>query len=399
MNILLFMENNICGGVDTFVANLINNWPDKEDRFRIICNSGHPGLEHIQQRAPGCTIVRHSIPLYSGLAQASSGPLLTLLRKGASPVLRYLVLAYNVLAIGRLLRQEDAGAFLVVNGGYSGGDSCRAASIAWGLTRGSKSVHNYHNLVTAVPWYLRWQEFVVDYLVVRYTSRFVTVSKSAATSMKLRGVIADSGKNGFIYNGLLVAGAAESTDRPQLAGVAPGDKLCLMLGSYEKRKGHAFLLDAFSRVLEQVPEAFLVTCGYGTADEIAGVRALAALKGIAKRVQLLGYQHDVSGLLQRADLLLVPSQAYESFGLICVEAMAHRVPVVTTDVGGLPEVVADGEGGFCVGSRDLEAFARRAIALLSDDGLRKEQGEKGYQRYQRLFTAKRMAQEYARLLR
>jgi L-malate glycosyltransferase len=399
MNILLFMENHICGGVDTFVVNLINNWPHREDRFTLLCNSGHPGLEGIRSRAPGCVVVTHTIPIYSTLARSTSGKAVTLLRRALSPVLRYLLLAYNVVAIGRLLRREQADAFMVVNGGYSGGDSCRAASIAWGRVRGSQSVHNYHNLATGVKWYFKPQEYLVDRLVARHTSAFVTVSGSAAASMSLRGVIQNSGKNGYIYNGLQLEARGEPLSVPELGSVAPGDKLCLVLASYEKRKGHAFLLDAFAQILEQAPQARLITCGFGSEEELAEVRELARLKGIGERVQVLGYQPDVSLLLERADVLLVPSQAYESFGLICVEAMAHRVPVVATDVGGLPEVVKDGEGGYCVGRQDLESFARRTVQLLTDEDLRRDQGEKGFQRYQRLFSAGRMAGEYAKLLR
>jgi len=68
-------------------------------------------------------------------------------------------------------------------------------------------------------------------------------------------------------------------------------------------------------------------------------------------------------------------------------------------VGGIPEVVADGEGGYCVEPGDIQGYAGRIIAFLKDPELRKVQAERGYARYRRLFSVERMAGEYAALIR
>ena len=65
----------------------------------------------------------------------------------------------------------------------------------------------------------------------------------------------------------------------------------------------------------------------------------------------------------------------------------------------MPEVLLDGHGGFCVDSQDSVRFADHLLALLLDEQLSEEMGEKGFKRYQALFTAKRMAKEYAFLIR
>jgi spore coat protein SA len=98
------------------------------------------------------------------------------------------------------------------------------------------------------------------------------------------------------------------------------------------------------------------------------------------------------------DVLVVPSQAFESFGLTCVEAMAAGVPVVATRVGGLAEVVEDGDGGYCVDRDDVAGFADRVALLLENNELRREQAVRGKQRYAQLFTADRMAQQYAAMI-
>ena len=98
-------------------------------------------------------------------------------------------------------------------------------------------------------------------------------------------------------------------------------------------------------------------------------------------------------------MLVVPPQAYESFGYVAVEAMCCRVPVVVTDVGGLPEVVEDGVCGYVVDQHDRVSFANHIEELLCDETLRKKMGEQGKLRYEKYFSAKRMASEYAELVR
>ena len=79
--------------------------------------------------------------------------------------------------------------------------------------------------------------------------------------------------------------------------------------------------------------------------------------------------------------------------------MYCRVPVVATDIGGLPEVVNDGVCGYIVGYQDVNGFARRVAALLKDKELRKRMGKLGRRRFEQHFTADRMARKYAELIR
>src|SRR5690606_39103841 len=82
----------------------------------------------------------------------------------------------------------------------------------------------------------------------------------------------------------------------------------------------------------------------------------------------LGKQTSVIELLSCSDLFLLPSEQ-EAFGLVALEAMSCGVPVVATDTGGLPEVVADGETGYLAPVGDVDAMADRSIEILSDPAL------------------------------
>jgi L-malate glycosyltransferase len=109
--------------------------------------------------------------------------------------------------------------------------------------------------------------------------------------------------------------------------------------------------------------ARLVMCGDGPERERAAT--LAHELGVADEVVFVGSVPNIADYLSVADLLLLPSES-ESFGLSALEAMACEVPVIATRVGGLPEVVRQGETGHLVSIGDIEAMADLAVALLSD---------------------------------
>ena len=402
LKILLFTEIYDCGGIDTFIVNLINSWPNREDSFVIVANADYPGLSIIESRVVrSCEVIRHKMTTYPNLF--INAPLLNNLKKITSPLLRYFFFCFNVWALRKLLHQTEADVLMVINGGYPGGDSCRAVAISWGMFSGKpKSIHNFHNIAHKAPWHSTIQERIVDWLLCKYTSQFVTVSRAAAESMSLRPLIASKNITSYIHNGLEItpapnADANEKSIRDEI-GISNTSPLCLMLGTYEPRKGHYFLFQAFKKVLEEMPEANLLICGYGFPHEIKQVSGYVKDFQLGDHVHLMDFRTDISHLLSNSDVLVVASQAYESFGFTSVEAMAHKVPVVATDVGGIPEVVVDGEGGYCVRSCDVDSYAQYIVKLLKDEDLRKAQGEQGYKRYRTLFTAEIMASKYADMI-
>jgi N-acetyl-alpha-D-glucosaminyl L-malate synthase BshA len=103
----------------------------------------------------------------------------------------------------------------------------------------------------------------------------------------------------------------------------------------------------------------------GDGEELDAVKALIRQSGVEDRVRYWGLQRDVSTILAQSDLLLMSSLA-ESFCLTALEAMACGVPVLATRVGGVPEVVVDGQTGILFENGDRETAVREAVGLLSD---------------------------------
>lgn len=310
-------------------------------------------------------------------------------------------LPWQIWQSRKLLRQEALAQLMVINGGYPGGDACLAATLAWATLGGKRRAwHNFHNLALPYPTSLprRIKERLTDALIARYARGFISVSRACLASLaKQRPVF--SGKPAFaIYNGINPISPEPSSDLRRELELPAHARIILMLGVYELRKGHAFAIDVMEVLLEQCPDAWLLACGDGSETEIGGVRARRDPSPARDRIILQGHRYDLANLLAQADVLIMPSQAQESFGYTVAEAMACGVPVVASDIGGLPEVVAHEVTGYVVHHDDVQLFASSIATVLLNPAVARRMGELGRQRYQDNFQALRMGMQYHELL-
>jgi len=159
----------------------------------------------------------------------------------------------------------------------------------------------------------------------------------------------------------------------QRAAWAPqGQPILMHLSNFRPVKRVTDVVEIFALVREKMP-AKLVMLGDG--PDRGAAEWLAVKRGVAKDVLFLGKQDRIYDALPMADVFLLPS-ALESFGLAALEAMACEVPVIATNVGGVPEVVTHGVDGFLVPVGDVAAAARHAIELLSSPTRVREMGQK-----------------------
>ena len=168
-----------------------------------------------------------------------------------------------------------------------------------------------------------------------------------------------------------------------------GKKAILFGGRISPAKGGDITLLALPKILAEIPDALLMIAG----KESEYTRSLikrAEEMGVAHAVVSLGW---LSGDALRcayasAEIILQPSVYFEPFGLIALEAMAARKPVVASPFGGLPEIVADGESGYLADPRDVEFFVGKIVSLLRDEGRAKAMGAAGYARALKYFSLK-----------
>lgn len=156
-------------------------------------------------------------------------------------------------------------------------------------------------------------------------------------------------------------------DCPQFraAFAKPNEKVLIHISNFRPVKRVRDVIQAFSRVHRQVPSRLLMV---GDGPERAEAEKLSRELGLAEYVRFLGKQEAVVELLSISDVMVMASET-ESFGLAALEALACSVPVVAYRVGGLPELIKDGDNGYMVPLADIDALAERVLALCSEPAL------------------------------
>ncbi len=152
-----------------------------------------------------------------------------------------------------------------------------------------------------------------------------------------------------------------------------GEPLLVHVSNFRPVKRPVDCVEIFARVLQKGINTRLVMVGDGS--ERPNVEHRARCLNVFDKCVFVGKQPKIVDYLSCADVLLLPSEQ-ESFGLAALEAMACEVPVIASRVGGIPEVVTDGETGYLSQMGDVEKMAADAARLLSDDNLRREMGKR-----------------------
>ena len=146
--------------------------------------------------------------------------------------------------------------------------------------------------------------------------------------------------------------------------IAPnGERILTHVSNFRKVKRVADVIEVFKRVYQEVPSKLLLI---GDGPERQNLEELCREIGLCHEIRFLGKQDAVEELLAISDLFIIPS-ANESFGLAALEAMACEVPVISSNVGGLPEVNIHGETGFLSDVGNVDEMAEYAIRILKDD--------------------------------
>ena len=140
-------------------------------------------------------------------------------------------------------------------------------------------------------------------------------------------------------------------------------------GTLRRIKGHPFFLSAAESVLRSNPNVSVAITGSGPSNYVEELKTLVRNAGIEARVHFLGEVNDMPRFYRACDLICVPSRS-EGFGRTVIEACAVGVPVIATNVGGIPEVIDDGETGLLVSYGDVPALAEAIKRVLNDQSLR-----------------------------
>ncbi len=244
------------------------------------------------------------------------------------------------------------------------------------------------------PDYPRRKRILFNRLMLRHSDRVVGVGEAVR-----RALIDNEGipaaRAGVIYNGVDVVEfdgvAAQRESVRRELGIGDDDLVVIQVARLDHLKDHATAIRTLARVARQRDDVRLLVVGEGPEQEM--IEAEVRAQRLRQRVQLVGLRSDVGRLLGASDLFLLSSIS-EGIPVTLIEAMAARLPVVSTKVGGVGEIVLPGETGLLAAPGDDAVLAEAVLRLAGDAGLRASMGEAGRRRACEVFSQQKMHRGY-----
>ncbi len=202
---------------------------------------------------------------------------------------------------------------------------------------------------------------LLDKIIVRFSDHMVAVSGSQKN--KLLRILVPAGKISVVHNAMEPdrIAAFPKIDLHTRFGFPEDSIICICGGRFSREKGHIYLVRAAALALEKNSSLRFVLFGDG--PELGRVRKAIARRGLENHILCPGFERDLIGCLKGAEVLINPSLS-EGLPNIVLEAMALRLPVIATMVGGVPELIIDGESGFLVPPADETALARAILRFF-----------------------------------
>jgi glycosyltransferase involved in cell wall biosynthesis len=236
--------------------------------------------------------------------------------------------------------------------------------------------------------------------VMKRADAIVGVSSFVAQSNIAMGYSAS--RTCYIHNGIDISDWDASADGGyvrQEFNTGADTVLLAAIGRLVYYKGQMELLEAVRKVHQSYPEVRLLIVGEG--DELPGsftqrLKAMVETTELRDFVAFTGHRRDVREILAASDIFTFPSFE-EPFGMVYLEAMLMKKPVVALDNGGAREIVEHGKTGLLSAPKDIDQLAANIVTLIRDRNLRTRMGEDGRRRVEERFSAERMAREFGEL--
>ena len=383
---VLFVNSPVRLGADTFIHTQIMRALDRS-RFdvHVACSAGKPG-----DRTPAFEVLS-TIPELR-LRPSNFGPSLNGRSRidKAVQLLGGLPTLASFASLASYIRRHQ---IRLVHSTDRPRDA--VSCVLLGKLTGAKSIVHVH--VKCAEWMGRSVRTAMG-----HADALVGVSEFVTGSFVEFGY--DVNKTHTVLNAIDLArwdhGLDSSSVRREL-GIPAGAPIVACAARLFRGKGQDQVIRAIAEVRREVPDVRLLVIGQDDRDAMrtsftAELKALVNELGLTEHVIFTGFRSDMDALFGASDVFALASLE-EPFGLVYLEAMAMKKPVVALDTGGTPEVVEHGKSGLLSAPGDITAFARNLLTLIRDSALRHRMGEYGRRRVEAHFTPVRMARDVEQL--
>ena len=169
--------------------------------------------------------------------------------------------------------------------------------------------------------------------------------------------------------------ASPDRDLRDELGLPKGQLLVGLISYLRSYKGHGYFIEAARTIAAKRDDTTFIIVGEGPEEQT--IRRRIEEFGLSARIRMLGFRQDLLSVFRSLDVFAIPSVEGDTIPQVLMQALASGIPVVSTTVGSIPDVVIEGETGFVVPPRDASALADRIMTLLDDAGLRARMGVQG----------------------
>jgi glycosyltransferase involved in cell wall biosynthesis len=246
------------------------------------------------------------------------------------------------------------------------------------------------------PYRKKLKRLIFNPVLCRFADEIITISDHTKSNLvKYENFPARRMK--VVYNGVDLRQFSQNIDpaaKKQSLGLPPDSKVIGIVARLDPVKNHVMLFRAFRRILNDIPETYLLLVGDGPEEH--RLKSLTESLDIRNTTLFLGTRRDIPELLHVFDVFVLPSFS-EGMSVTLIEAMGSGVPVVATRVGGTPELVKDQETGYLVESDNDQEMATMLLNLLQNEERRQRMGQAGQQRAYDMFSLDKMVDIYTKL--
>lgn len=220
---------------------------------------------------------------------------------------------------------------------------------------------------------------IVDGFIFSRYSKIICSSKQVQNSL-IRWIPKNKEKTEVIPNGIPIH------SKPLVDQIIKNYDV-LFVGRLVHQKGIRFLLEAVS-ILQNKYKKYIKVAVVGGGPLEEELKKMCEKLKINDRVEFLGFQRDIDRIMKSSKVFVLPSY-YEGFGIVLLEAMKNMVPIVAANVGGIPEIITDGNEGILTPKANSEILAKSINKVLEDEKLRSKLIQNAYRKVQKKYSIER----------
>lgn len=389
MKVIIYYEQREYGGVDTFLYQLINNWPSKKDEFVIMTNSDNKGVEFLTDNLSNLNYTVQYIAPDAWYAPANK----SIFFKMSSLFKAYLLFGFRFF---KYINQLNPDIILISNGSYPGGFSTFIAAIISSFVSAPNLFLVHHAIL-----YRSWSPVVITANILALIIKIINVKMITVSIASKKMLEKFTPLKNFIviHNGLSRDKNICKINLRNKFDIATSEiTLFGTIGRIDDFKGHINVIEAFSKSSFLKKNAHYLIVGRGNQKVVSQLTNLVSKYNLEENITFGGYvKGSPLDIVKGLDIFVMPTKDFEGFGYSYVEAMALEVPVVASNVGAIPEIIEDKVSGLLVDPNSINEWINALEFSIKNKDQTKLIAQRGKARIEGFFSAQKMSKNYHEL--